>query len=523
MAFIRACAGLHESLKSMLKFFNSRSGAAAAVVGAALTFTACSTTTEITTHRTETTYLSAPEAHELEFKKLFDGRSLAGWKLLGKKGAGFGVTNGTLYCAKDGGGMLLSEKEYANFILRFSFRLSEGANNGVAIRAPLASRALAYEGMELQILDDTGDAAEVNRRPTQYHGSIYDVFPAKRGALRPAGEWNEQEVYARDRHIRVTVNGRVILDADLNSVRDPATLKKHPGLFKERGHLGFMGHKDFVEFRDVRIKELPSPRVYNRADQDFDQLFNGNDLTGWQGAFDATSQTEAPQEKAKEVNQEISNLSMATHWSVHDETLIHDGSGGGILSELNYSNLELQADYKVTGGATGGVLLRGLPKVLVQARDASANELRLGSGGLHDGRFLYKAPTTYADRFAGAWNRLRVILIEDRAHVFVNDRLVVKNAQFKNPDRPGEALPASGPIGLAAGNGQVSYRSVYARGIDSRPTITPKPKRKPQPKPKKEQPEVEKAEPKPAPTPAPREAQSAPKEKKIGEMKLKEN
>jgi len=507
----------------MLKFFNSRSGAAASVAGAALIFTACSTTTEITTHRTETTYLSAPEAHELEFKKLFDGRSLAGWKLLGKKGAGFGATNGTLYCAKDGGGMLLSEKEYANFIMRFSFRLSEGANNGVAIRAPLAGRALAYEGMELQILDDTGDTPDMDRRPTQYHGSIYDVFPAKRGALRPAGQWNEQEVYARDRHIRVTVNGRVILDADLNSVQDPETLKKHPGLFKERGHLGFMGHKDFVEFRDIRIKELPSPRVYNRADRDFDLLFNGDDLTGWRGAFDAANQTEAPQEKAKEVNQEISNLSMAAHWSAADNALVHDGNGGGILSALNYSTVELQADYKVTAGAIGGVLLRGLPKVLLQARDATDNELRLGSGGLHDGRFLYKAPTTYADRFAGAWNRLRVILIEDRAHVYVNDRLVVKNAQFKNPDRPGEALPASGPIGLAAGNGQVSYRSVYARGIDARPTVTPQPKRKPQPKPKKASPKSEQVEPKPAPIPAPKETPAAPKEKKIGEMKLKEN
>ena len=523
MGFIRACARLTKSPSSMFKSFNLRAGATVAVAASALVFTACSTTTEITTPNTETTYLSAPEVHEIEFQKIFDGRSLAGWKLLGQKGAGFGVTNGTIYCAHGGGGMLLTEKEYANFILRFDFRLSEGANNGVAIRAPFAARALAYEGMELQILDDTGDVANVERRPTQYHGSIYDVIPAKRGALRPAGEWNTQEVYARDRSIRVTVNGQVILDADLNAIRDPETLKKHPGLFKESGHLGFMGHKDFVEFRNIRVKELPRARVYNSAERDFDMLFNGSDLTGWRGAFDASKQVAAPQEKAQEINQQISDLSMATHWTVGDNALTHDGASGGVLSDLNYGNVELQVDYKLAGGSSGGVLLRGLPKVLIQHRDTPGNDLRLGSGGLHDGRFLYRAASAYADRFAGTWNRLRVILVEDRAHVYVNDRLVVKNAQFKNPDRPGEPLPARGPIGLANGNGQMSFRSIYARGIDAPPTITPRPKRKPALIAEKQEaePKIEKIEPKPAPAPV--DPDPAPTEKKIGEMKLKQD
>src|SRR5438045_8203167 len=83
---------------------------------------------------------------------LFDGKTLNGWTLIGQHGDGYGVTNGVIYCAKGGGGNLFTEKEFADFVLRFEFK-EEGANNGVGIRAPL-SLETAYLGMEIQILDD---------------------------------------------------------------------------------------------------------------------------------------------------------------------------------------------------------------------------------------------------------------------------------------------------------------------------------------------------------------------------------
>src|SRR5947209_7136852 len=79
-------------------------------------------------------------------------------------------------------------------------------------------------------------------RSEQHHGSIYDVIPARTGFLKPAGEWNEEEIMARGSRIRVTLNGVIILDADLNDVREEATLKKHPGLKNKSGHVGFLGH-----------------------------------------------------------------------------------------------------------------------------------------------------------------------------------------------------------------------------------------------------------------------------------------
>ena len=192
---------------------------------------------------------------EAGFLPIFDGKTLNGWKLLG-------VKDGVLFCAKGGGGNLLTERQYSDFIFRYEFRLEPGSNNGIALRAPMAAGSLAYLGMESQILDDTAPQY-AKLKAAQYHGSIYLIAPAKRGALRPVGQWNEEEIYCRGRRLRVTLNGKVIVDTNLNDVTDRETLQKHPGMLRDKGHLGFLGHNDYVEFRNLRLKELPVSEAIN--------------------------------------------------------------------------------------------------------------------------------------------------------------------------------------------------------------------------------------------------------------------
>ncbi len=204
-----------------------------------------------------TVALSAPAfCIEPGFVSLFDGKTLAGWQIVGQKGSGYAVENDSLVCPADGGGNLFTTREYADFVLRFEFRLFEGSNNGIGIRAPLEGDA-AYAGMEIQILDDGAPRYQGKLKPAQYHGSIYDVVPARQGFKKPTGEWNSEEITAKGRLIRVVLNGTVIVDANLDSVRDPATLKKHPGLARASGHIGLLGHGTRVEFRNFRIRELP--------------------------------------------------------------------------------------------------------------------------------------------------------------------------------------------------------------------------------------------------------------------------
>jgi len=183
------------------------------------------------------------------FIPLFNGQDLTGWT--GHTSA-YRVEDGKLV----GGGSIYAAKQYSDFVFRFEFKLTPGANSGVAIRSPMAGTA-AYTGMEIQILDDTADRYK-HLQPYQYHGSIYGVAPAKRGHLKSVGQWNTEEITAKGPHVTVKLNGVTIVDADIIKASTPKTMdgKHHPGLKRTTGHLGFVGHGSRVEFRNIRIKEL---------------------------------------------------------------------------------------------------------------------------------------------------------------------------------------------------------------------------------------------------------------------------
>jgi hypothetical protein len=194
-------------------------------------------------------------AAEPGFTALFDGKTLQGWKLVRGRGPGYLVENGTIVCPAEGGGNLFTELEYQDFVLRYEYRLSPGGNSGLGIRAPLEGDA-AYLGMEIQILDDGHERYKGRLKPEQHTASIYDLIPARSGFQRPAGEWNEQEVTARGSHIQIKLNGVIVIDANLDIIQEPVKLKRHSGLKRESGHIGFLGHGTRVEFRDIRIKTL---------------------------------------------------------------------------------------------------------------------------------------------------------------------------------------------------------------------------------------------------------------------------
>lgn len=189
------------------------------------------------------------------YQSLFDGKTMDQWT-----GAtdSYLPENGTItiHPEKGSGGNLYTKKEYSDFDFRFEFKLTPGANNGVGIRAPLEGDA-AYLGMEIQILDN--DAPQYkDLHPYQYHGSIYGVVPAKRGYLKPTGDWNEEEIIVKGPKIKVILNGTVITDADITEARENGTMdgKQHPGLKRDKGHIGFLGHGSVVQFRNIRVKDL---------------------------------------------------------------------------------------------------------------------------------------------------------------------------------------------------------------------------------------------------------------------------
>lgn len=187
-----------------------------------------------------------------EFTSLFDGKGLDGWTTVGGKPGNWVVEDGLLITRGEGGGWLSTAKEYENFILKLEFRLKTGGNSGVFIRSPRTGDP-AYTGMEIQVLDDAA-AVYKDLQPYQYCGSVYGVAAARRGHVKPAGEWNEMEVKADGPRITVKLNGATVTEADLTEHADAA--EKHPGIKRPGGYIGLQSHSEPVEFRNVRIREL---------------------------------------------------------------------------------------------------------------------------------------------------------------------------------------------------------------------------------------------------------------------------
>jgi hypothetical protein len=174
---------------------------------------------------------------------LFNGRDLSGWMITGNR-EGFVVRNGMIEWNKKGGGMVRSRDRYDNFILRIEWRIQDGGNSGIFVRAPRSARCSRI-GMEFQLRGDFGH--EPTRDST---GAIYDVLAPAVNAGRPAGEWNETEILLDGTHLKATLNGKIVHDLDF---------RDHPELQYRlrRGFIGLQDHGNSVAFRNIRLLRLP--------------------------------------------------------------------------------------------------------------------------------------------------------------------------------------------------------------------------------------------------------------------------
>jgi len=209
--------------------------------------------------------IARPEPFELSkqeekegFKVLFDGTNLYHWtgNLIDHVIEDGAIVYYPNKARRLDARNLYTKEEYGDFVFRFEFQLTPGANNGLGIRTPQEGDA-AYVGMELQILDDDAPIY-ANLEEFQYHGSVYGIIAAQRGALKPVGEWNYQEVIAKGDHIKITLNNQVIVDGNIREATKNGTAdgKEHPGLFNKKGYIAFLGHGSIIKARNIRIKRL---------------------------------------------------------------------------------------------------------------------------------------------------------------------------------------------------------------------------------------------------------------------------
>jgi hypothetical protein len=393
------------------------------------------------------------------FVSLFNGKDLTGW---------IGDTKG--YVAEDGrivcrpGGNLYTEKEYSDFVYRFEFKLTPGANNGIGIRTPAKGDA-AYAGMEIQVLDDTADQYK-NLHPYQFHGSVYGLVPAERGHQKPVGEWSAEEITAIGTRVKVVLNGATIVDADIAALKDSPEiheLAKHPGRLNKTGHIGFLGHGSVVEFRNIRIKDLGT--AAGGPPPGFTALFNGKDLTGWKGL--PGRPLDNPLARAKAAPESLAAAQakadddMRAHWKAVDGALEFDGKGQSLCTAKDYADFEMLVDWKIKPDGDSGIYIRGSPQV--QIWDSAKHPE--GSGGLYNNQKNPKNPLVCADKPVGEWNTFRIKMVGDKVTVFLNDKLVVDNTVLENYWDRSQPIFPSGQIELQNHGNTLWFRNVYIREI----------------------------------------------------------
>ncbi len=203
-------------------------------------------------------FAGLPTVHSADddaFTPLFNGKDLTGWTVnKGGKMTAWDAEDGILFVKGGGGGWLMTEKEYGDFELRLEYKLPQKGNSGVGLRSSLEGDP-AYVGMEIQILDNPWYKENFKGlRDVQLTGAIYDVVAPSKDVTKPVGEWNQYRIIARGRTIIVNLNGTEIVNANLDDYKDK--FDRHPGLKRDKGHIGLQSHDGRVEFRKLFIKPL---------------------------------------------------------------------------------------------------------------------------------------------------------------------------------------------------------------------------------------------------------------------------
>jgi hypothetical protein len=200
--------------------------------------------------------------------QLFDGRDLNGWRGYNKPDASetrWRVEDGLLTLPSNGAGDthgardLITVDTFEQFDLRWEWKISLGGNSGVKIFV-LEDRPDAI-GHEYQMIDDERHP-DAKIGPHRQTAAFYDVFPAHDRPLKPAGEWNTSEVIVKGKHVTHILNGKTVLEYDLDSPELKAAIEKSKFKGIERfgklqnGHILVQDHGDQVWFRKIEIKRL---------------------------------------------------------------------------------------------------------------------------------------------------------------------------------------------------------------------------------------------------------------------------
>jgi hypothetical protein len=357
------------------------------------------------------THLAAAADAPAPRLSLFNGRTTQGWHATGCEA---GVEEGLLVIQK-GDGLLRTDQQYGDFILELDWRPrnNEKWDSGIYIRCDLPPRGKAFPARN-QINLKQGD-----------EGNLIKYPQARSTGFVKDGQWNHFKITARGDKVEMEINGH------------PAW--STTGFEPKQGYIGLQVEVPLggqFEFKNLFVTEL-SHRP----------LFNGVDLTGWEGA-----------------GQEASKC-----WQVADGLLVCTGEKGPWLrTKEQFDDFNLRLEYKLREGGNSGVFVRvpasgnhhgkdaGIEIQLLD--DAAARYAKLIPGQYSAGLYKFYAPQERVARPAGEWNSLEIDC-QGRAYRIVHNGVTTVQT---NADETAELKQrlVSGFLGLQNHSEEVWFRNV---------------------------------------------------------------
>jgi hypothetical protein len=376
------------------------------------------------------------------FVSLFNGRDLSGWHVDGGHPEQWSAEGGAIAGSSkhfSTRNYLLTDKEYADYVLRFEFQVEgPGNHGGVAVRAvdgervPL-NRGFIFDHPIVKLIGPRQASPEVTGTTHWVHSAAAYVRPVEVSSP-PAGAWQAMEVVVRGKTCTATLGGRQIVNVTLDQGA-PRSGTFVPALGRARGRVGFQINTGTLRFRKVQIKEL-TPAL--AAGDGFVALFNGNDLAGWQTD---------PRQRG--------------NWRVEHGVLV--GSGPASVSHLytergDYRDFHLRVEARINGGGNSGVFFRaplgprwpaGAPRFPMGYEAqiyASGDARQPATGSLFvDDRgpqVLIREPPAAA----GEWFTMEVIAQGNHIVIKVNGKTTADYTETKRPLTSGHlALQQLGP------------------------------------------------------------------------------
>lgn len=436
------------------------------------------------------------------WKDLFDGKSFKGWHQINGK-AIYTIEDGMIVgtsVPKEPNSFMRSDKTYGDFILEFDAKIDTPLNSGVQFRS-LSTKKFRngrVHGYQME-LDTSPRAWTAGVYDEARNGWLYSLSRNKKARKAyKSDDWNSFRIEAIGDNLKTWINGVPAANVVVNTTAEGFIALQVHGVGGDDAKVGKQ-----VRWRNLRIKTegleaeskymgdsndqfnmIPNSLTKRQVAEGWKLLWDGNSFDGWIGA-----KTKATPGKGWQIDDGVlSVLSAGGHESVN---------GGDIITTEEYTNFELEIDFRITEGANSGIkyfvdpdLLKGKGSAIgleFQILDDKTHpDAKMGTSGNRTIGSLYdlikavnsSEPGRLGKRVngIGSWNRARIVVEGGKVEHWLNNSKIVEFDRHSQMFRslvqtskyakwPNFGEWKSGPILLQDHGDKVDFRSIKIREI----------------------------------------------------------